>query len=122
MSMVSDTYIKQIKALFPVMGKKEKEYIRKVEQQIKETLPEMPSYTLEDLYEKIGDPKKVVWEYYNLVDPSQFKKRISNRKYIRSFVVVLLAAVVILESYGWYTYQQHYKIAMREKAFVESTN
>lgn len=122
MSMVSDTYIKQIKVLFPVMGKKEKEYIGKIKQQITETLPEMPSYTLEDLYEKIGDPKKVVWEYYNLVDPSQFKKRIAIRKYIRGFIVVLLLAVVILESYGWYTYQQHHKIFMREKAFVESTS
>ena len=122
MAVTSDVYIKQIKALFPIKGKRENEYIRKVERQMAEALQEMSSHTLEDLYEKFGDPKKVVWDYYNLVDSEQFKKRITIKKYIRGFIVALLLAVVILESYGWYTYQEHYKIAMREKAFVESTN
>lgn len=122
MKTISDMYLKQVKILFPIKRKKEKAYIRKIKQQEIETIPENTLYTLDDLYEKIGNPKDLIWEYYNLVEPVHFQKRITIKKYIWSFFAVLLIAVAVVESYGWYTYQQHYEITVREKEFIENTN
>lgn len=95
----SKTYYKDVKKLFPIHGKKEKEYLSHIRQQIEEY--ENPTY--EQLENLFGTPIDVVKSYYDIVDSQYLLKRINIKRIITYACIIVVLFVTIISCYETYT-------------------
>lgn len=113
-------YIHDIKLLFPVFQKEEKDYFRRFSESIlKETNSEELSY--QDCIERFGEPKDILISYYEEINSENLIKKIKNQHLIRKLfyvftiaiiIISLLACAVIFKSYSdakenYYSYSEN---------------
>ena len=58
-------FYKETKSLFPFFGKSEKAYLRQYQSEIDTYLEEFPDSSYNDMKERIGSPKDVIFSYYD---------------------------------------------------------
>ncbi len=108
MNNVCKEYMAEIKALFPVQGKDEKELIKKMTLDVEAYCEESGGATKEQLYKSYGTPQDVVYNYYSSIETEIIVKRIKVTKYIRALVVALIIlGSIITMVFGSYFYAQH---------------
>ncbi len=96
MNTICKQYIDQVKTLFPVMGKPEKEYIRGLALQTEEICEEQEITTLETLYEEFDRPEDVVREYISTMDTEEVVQRIRRTRLLRILVTwIVIAALAV---------------------------
>lgn len=116
MSYVLKQYIREVKALFPSKGKKERMYLKKLAEQINEICEEENIIDKQALYNRYGKPIDVVYEYYSSLDTEAIVKKIRFASAIKISAVVIVALVALAAVvYSLMVYQEHLK-AMREEA------
>lgn len=89
MDELCQQYISNVKVFFPIMGKKEKEYLRKLSTSVEECCEEKAITTVEELYDEIGSPGDVFNTYFSQQNMSQVIRRIRLVKWIKSFLYTL---------------------------------
>lgn len=103
-------YISEIKTLFPTIGKKEKTYLQKMEENINETLSDeeisVPD-SIEQLYTLFGVPCDIVHQYLSEMDIDTFQDILKLRKFrkhmievicsILAFLVILISALALIQ-------------------------
>ena len=96
MNTICKQYIDQVKTLFPVMGKPEKEYIRGLALQVEEVCKEQGISNLETLYGEFDRPEDVVRGYISQLDTEEVVQRIRRTRLLRILVTwIVIAALAV---------------------------
>ncbi len=95
MNTLCKQYIRNVKALFPSIRKSERDYLKKLEQNLVEYCEENDFSTLEDLYKDFGTPADVINSYYSTIDMDDLCKQIQISKMIKSTLIALMISVLV---------------------------
>ena len=118
---ICQQYIKNIKSLFPIMGKSEKKYLQQLSVEIEDCLECKEIQQIEELYEKFGSPNDIVHNYFRVLDTDTIMKRVRINQWIkRCMVIFLLISLFVSVIWGYTTYQT-YRIFCEEQVFFEDT-
>lgn len=98
MNEICREYISEIKALFPIKRKTEKEYIKKVASDIEDYCEESNVTSKQDLYDNYGRPNDVVNNYFATVDTEYVVKQIRTTKFIKSAIAITIILAMIATS------------------------
>lgn len=99
MNKVCKSYISDVKAFFPILGKDERSYISKLRTNVDNFCDEANISTKEELYKQYGMPIDVVHEYYSSVDTENIIKRIWLTTFIKRTIAVIVIFALISISY-----------------------
>ncbi len=125
MSKICKEYIAEIKTLFPIKRKQEKEYIKKLAMDVESYCIDADIKDKTELYENYGKPYEVVSNYISTIDTDDVIKRLKMGKFIRAAVIVSLAiltvAVAVFGIYMHHIYRvlEENKIVIVEEVIIE---
>lgn len=106
MNSLTKQYIKNVKALFPILGKDERNYLYKLQSNIEINNDELS--TLEDFYKQFGYPEEVVNLYYTNTDIDYVISQIKKYKNLKRIMIVFVIGIIILLLiYNIHIYQVH---------------
>lgn len=115
MNKICKKYIKEVKAMFPVKGKKERLYLKNLARDV-EMLCEEENITIkENLYEKYGKPVEVVAEYFATVETDYVLKKLRISRYIKALIAVIITIIVVYSSVYIYAFIETQQIAARQE-------
>ena len=121
MTKLSQRYLSDIKAFFPVIGKPERAYLTKLSEQIEDYCIEKKVTMIEEIYDGFGHPSEVASTYFSSIDTSNLIKRIQLAKWIkRGILALLLIALIAVSIYGIDSYNA-YEIFKQDAIFFEET-
>lgn len=118
MDNICKAYVSQVKAILPVWGKKEKDFLKKLRNNLYDYCEDNNVSTIEALYKGYGTPQEIVFEYISLMEPEVISKRINTAKLIRAFVVGLLTLGIIATSALCITLYCEHKSDLRQEAVI----
>ena len=121
MKDITQKYLKSVKKLFPIYGKKERQYIKNLQTPLQEYAEEKEDLSYEELTEEFGTPPHVISEYFSEVDDEYLFRQLRVRGYVKKFMIFVLVAFVILIGYRYYLAYQNYENAMEEHIIYEET-
>ena len=121
MKDITQKYLKSVKKLFPIYGKKERQYIKNLQTPLQEYAEEKEDLSYEELTEEFGTPPHVISEYFSEVDDEYLFRQLRVRGYVKKFLIFVLVAFVILIGYRYYLAYQNYENAMEEHIIYEET-
>lgn len=99
-------YIKQCKYLFASYGKSEKEYIRKLIDNIDDGSHDM---TYDEVVERLGTLKEVIISYYEQEDMDSLIEKAKVRRLLKNFLSVALVVLMVFLCYKAYIYQKTFE-------------
>lgn len=117
----SHKYIHDIKALFPIIRRTEKIYLRQMKQNIDDYCTCYPVSSMEEIYLEFGKPEDVVHDYYSLMDMAPLFTSIRIRHTIKNFltfICVILFAITLFVCA--ILYKEHLVFMRQEAIFVET--
>lgn len=95
-------YIRRCKNCFPVYGKEERQFLKRLRHHIEEYAQENPDVTYEQLEEKFGTPIDMIKSYYDsLEDENKLIDRACFSKYLKKAVIgitIILIAFLVYRS------------------------
>ena len=106
---VARKYIRQCRRLFPVYGKLERTFLKRLKVQVDEHLELFPSSSYEELLEQFGTPREVVLEYYNTIDDDYLLRKTNLVKHVRCFLGIIVTLIVIFFVYRSYMVYQSFQ-------------
>ena len=121
MKDITQKYLKSVKKLFPIYGKKERQYIKNLQTPLQEYAEEKEDLSYEELTEEFGTPPHVISEYFSEVDDEYLFRQLRIRGYVKKFLIFVLVAFVILIGNRYYLAYQNYENAMEEHIIYEET-
>ena len=83
-------FYKETKSLFPFFGKSEKAYLRQYQSEIDTYLEEFPDSSYNDMKERIGSPKDVVFSYYDNIENDDLMNKIRISKYFKRVLLITI--------------------------------
>lgn len=93
MSNWIEVYVGQVKHLFPVVGKAERAYLKKLRWNLEDCFEEHPPASMEEVIQRVGRPEDAVSQYYDTMEPEDILKHVRRS---RLWHIVLICAIVIL--------------------------
>lgn len=99
-------YIRQCRQLFPVYGKYERLFLKRLRNQITEHLSQHPNITYEELLLHFGSPKEIVLEYYDSVDDDYLLKKTNLVRTVRKFCLIISLLFITYLGYRSYIIYQ----------------
>ena len=122
MDNICNQYIRQVKTIFPIMGKKERAYMKNLSSTLEDFCVEESISSLDVLYAQFGTPLDTVNNYFSTWDASTTIKRISTNKWRKRIAIYLL---VLITCFGTiFCIHQYRKLQIYEReaaAFIETT-
>lgn len=94
----SKKYLNNIKKLFPVYGKKEREFLNGIEERIRV----IDNGNYENLIEEIEEPTDIIMTYYQNIETEDLLKKLNIKRIIQRLCLVL--TIIILITCIWRTY------------------
>lgn len=91
-------YIRHVKALFPVVGREERNYLQKLAAQLEEYCEEHPVDSLVGLYKEYDKPEDVVNEYFSSMNTDKLILRIRNAKIFKTLILCLIIALLMFST------------------------
>ncbi|MBQ2943722.1 MAG: hypothetical protein IJD93_03360 [Ruminococcus sp.] len=116
MNKLCKEYISEIKALFPIKRKEERDYIKKIIADVEDYCEEANVTTKQELYENYGKPNDVVNNYFSTVDTEYIAKQISTKRLLKTFVIGLLVLATVLTSAFCITLYAQFQMVKRTEA------
>ena len=122
MNNICKQYIKQVQTLFPIMGKKERAYIKNLSSDLEDFCEEESIQSLDELYSQFGDPVDTLNNYFSSMDISDTIKRISITKWIKRIILYLLILITCAGiAFGIYQYRVLKVIEHNQLMLIETT-
>lgn len=121
MNRMSKQYMKNVKTLFPTIGKPEKAYLQQLELAVEDYCTEKGSISLEKLYDDFGTPADVVHTYYSNVNIEYFLKRLNISKKLKALIVTLFLSILVSTLAYCIVLYQECKIMKSQQIFSEKT-
>ena len=116
MDKICKEYISDAKKFFPVMGRKERDYLRKVSSDIEDFIEAENIISKSELVEKYRQPYEVANNYYaTFFDTELIIKRIKISKYIKIFISILIVIILLSTSIFIFYYSESHYTAKREE-------
>ncbi|MCI8561828.1 MAG: hypothetical protein HFH03_12040 [Dorea sp.] len=112
-------YLKNCKCLFPVYGKHERQYIKRLEHHIQEYQSEHDNCTYDDLVTQFGSPTEVVSGYYRSSDNNILLKKINFVRHFQLFMVIVVCTVLLFLGYKSYALYQNYLLEKEASTLYE---
>lgn len=100
----SQRYYKDIKKVFPINGKKEKNYLKN----IKEQIGEYENISYSDLENEFGTPIEVAKSYYDTIDSHYLIKKINVKRYVNLISITVLILITLYLGYRAYVLNRAY--------------
>lgn len=98
-------YFKECKYLFSSYGKREKEYIKR----LKDNLDiENNTMTYNDIVDRLGTPKEIIIDYYEQENVYNLIKKARFSKILKIFLIIILIITTLFFAYRSYIYQKEY--------------
>lgn len=94
-------YLKEIKNLLPVYGRKEKAFVMMIKTSILEAYGTESTVGYDMICSEFGSPKEIVISYFAEVDDDELYKRVRFSKMIKIaaiFIVLIVAATAVFKS------------------------
>lgn len=94
-------YLKEIKNLLPVYGRKEKAFVMMIKTSILETYGTESTVGYDMICSEFGSPKEIVISYFAEIDDDELYKRVRFSKMIKIaaiFIVLIVAATAVFKS------------------------
>lgn len=101
-------YLRNCRRLFPVFGKYERQFLKRLQERITEYTIDFPDLTYDELVQQFGSPKEIVLGYYDSVEDGYLLKKTNLVKNIRIFFIILIIMVIAFFSYKSYVVYQAY--------------
>lgn len=122
MNKICKEYISEIKALFPIKRKPEKDYIKKIAADVADYCEEANVTSKQELYDNYGKPNDVVNNYFATVDTEYIVKEIKTTKFIKSAIAIIIILAMIATSALCITlYAQYQMVKRTEVVMVDQT-
>lgn len=109
-----DLYLKNVKSIFPIHTKKEKEYLKVFEKNVNEYDEDYPNSPYDEFEDKFGKPKEIFINYIENVDDIYLIKKLNTRKVIKILCIIILIFVALIEVWKGYLLYQGYKESSEE--------
>ena len=77
--------MKNCRRLFPVYGKYERQFLKRLKERITEYIVDFPNLSYDGLVEQFGSPKDIVLGYYDSVDDDYLLKKTNLIKNLHIF-------------------------------------
>lgn len=122
MNKLCKQYISNVKLLFPVTGKAEKEYLNSLASDIEDYCIEENIKTIDKLYERYGTPDTVLNTYFSVLNTDEVIKRIKIIKQLKQAVVLFLLIIVTAVFIWGINIYDTYQIFMQEQAVFTDSN
>ncbi len=119
MNNLTKQYLKNIKAFFPIVGKQEKNYLKKLEIHIEDYCEDNVISSLEDLYKNFGNPAEIVNTYYSTIDTEHILKQIKKSHIIKTCLIVLITSCLILVTFHCAISYRTQQIFEKQQLFSE---
>ena len=87
---ITQKYLKSVKKLFPIYGKKERQYIKNLQTPLQEYAEEKEDLSYEELTEEFGTPSHVISEYFSEVDDEYLFWQLRVRGYVKKFLIFVV--------------------------------
>lgn len=110
----SQKYYKNVKRLFPVHGKREKDFLNNFHEQVQEFEDDRKFCTYEQLEERFGTPLDIIKSYYDSIDSTYLLKRLNIRRIVTAVCVFICALALSLSLWKGYLYYIGYQQAMSQ--------
>ena len=94
-------YLKEIRNLLPVYGRKEKAFVMMIKTSILETYGTESTVGYDMICSEFGSPKEIVISYFAEVEDDELYKRVRFSKMIKIaaiFIVLIVAAIAVFKS------------------------
>lgn len=104
----SRRYYRNVKKLFPIYGKREKDFLNNFHEQIDEFEADKPFCTYEQLEERFGAPLDILKSYYDSIDSAYIINRLNIKKAITITCVMICAIVLSLGMWKSYLIYKDY--------------
>lgn len=91
-------YYKNIKKLFTIYGKKEREFLEGIKKQV----DNLGDCDYKTLLEEIGEPTDIISTYYQNVGSDYILKKLRTKRLIQCFCIII--TVIVLITCLWRTY------------------
>ena len=119
MNKLCRQYLSETKALFPIMGREERNYLKKLSSTISEYCMEENVTSMDDLYHGIGQPSDIVYTYLSTMNIPHLIKRIQIAKWVKRTLAFLTLLALIAVSIFAITIYKEYQIFEQEQIFFE---
>lgn len=121
MNKLNQRYLKEVKSFFPIMGKPERRYLKKLSGQINDYCIEKEVSSIDELYQDFGRPSEISNTYFSNIDINEFVKRIQLAKWLKKGIAVfVLIALIAVTVYSIDSYCA-YKVFERESIYFGET-
>lgn len=114
-------YIRRCKELFPVYGKYERQFLKRLKNEVTEYITQSPNLTYEELIAQFGSPKDIVMGYYDTVDDDYLLKKTNFVKTVRRFLFIVGILILSFVGYRSYTIYQIRQDTKNETIIHEET-
>lgn len=102
--VVTKRYIKRCKHCFPIYGREERQFLKKLKFQVENYIQNHEELTYEQLEREFGTPLDVVNEYFTSTEESLLTKRITFSRYIGKSIVTVILIMMIFFSCEQFIY------------------
>lgn len=100
MNTICRQYINNVKFFFPMIGKRERKFLKNLGLTINDYCADTPIDSLDTLYQDFGMPSDVVRNYYENTDLTHILHQIKRTKWIRlSLSAIMIAVFLIVSAY-----------------------
>lgn len=111
-------YIKDLKHLFPVYGKKQKIYLNTIKASINDYYDSSMPPSYEDLIDHFGSPQEIIGDYIREQDTQDLLKQVNQKRHLQGIVYILfISALVCSFSYGINCYRAYLHCIQSEPAY-----
>lgn len=104
----SKKYYRDIKKIFPIHGKREKQFLNSLKEQIVEYENENNNCTFKDLENVFGSPIEIVVSYYQSINNDYLLKKINMKRLLRFTCIIIISLVLIIFVWKIALYNQGY--------------
>ena len=98
MNKLCKQYIKDVKSFFPIIGKEEHKYIKKLTNDVENFCEEEDNISKDDLCQTFGNPNSIASTYYASMDIELLIKRVRFSQYVKRITSILLFTAFIAAS------------------------
>ena len=121
MNNLAKQYIKNAKALFPLMNKDEKKYFEKLSINVEDYCETKSVSSIEELYRNFGTPSDIANSYFSNANLDYILKQIKRTKTIKfSLITIIVSALIVVSTYCYILYSSH-QVYLEQQIFMEDT-
>lgn len=104
MNNATHEFLKTVRLAFPVFQENEKRFFHDLESSVDAYAEHFPSCSIADLTEQFGEPKDIVYTYFNNMESRVYLSVMREARYhkIITFVVIIFLSLMLAVTFGFW--------------------